>query len=124
MELNIIDQLDGVMRKLVENGMGLAELIDADGFEVAHRIGAGPLPTAVVLSPILKGIRAASKELLDLEAVEAVICLEEGYSLVCRYISLSDSVLILVVLVDPQARYRRTLRWAEREIRRLLDSRY
>lgn len=121
MKTSIIAKLDGVMLNLVQQGMGLAELIDFEGFEVAHRIGAGPLPTAVVLSPSLKNIRTVSKELFDLEALETVIRLEEGYSLVCRYIPVSDTVLTLVVLADPHMRYRSTINRAVREIKTLLD---
>lgn len=122
-KLSLIDNLDGVMQALVDAGMGLAELIDQEGLEIAHRIGLGPISTAVMLSAALKNIRLATRELLDLEVKETAVHLEGDYKLICRYISVDGSPLVLVVLVNPQLKYRRVVNRAVKQIKELLDTR-
>jgi hypothetical protein len=122
-KMSLIDNLDRVMQTLVDEGMGLAELIDQEGLEIAHRIGLGPMSTAVMLSAALKNIRMSTRELLDLDVKETAVLFEGNYRLICRYISIEGSPLILVVLVNPQLRYRRLINNAVKQIRGFLDGR-
>ncbi|MCJ7567517.1 MAG: roadblock/LC7 domain-containing protein [Anaerolineales bacterium] len=117
-----VQQLEEVLEQMTDNGDFKAIVLASDeGLPLAAVPSPYDSDTTAAMVALLQRVSREARDQLDMAKVDEVTISDcERIRLVCRYLEVDGDLLILAVMVPPNAYYRRVTNRAVRRIKDIL----